>query len=355
MGLSARTKDYTMTLRLTNTAKTYPDGTKALLPTELSVGKGEIVSLLGPSGCGKTTLLRIIAGLETPDTGSDIWFDDDNVTALPVERRKVGMVFQSYALFPNMSVRKNIGYGLKMQKLPRSEIDARVTEVLNMCQLQPFANRAVTALSGGQRQRVALARAIAPRPRLLLLDEPLSALDASLREALRDELAVLLREFDITAIFVTHDQDEAMAIADRVAVMSHGRVVQSGTPEDLYRNPTSSFVAGFVGNAMKLSGRIDGKTLHLEGGQLALPKEGDGHTVFVRGENVQIVETGPLQGTVETVTFLGTHYRIGISGITSYVIASIHSAHQAPKVGEKINVAITPEALMLLPKEVAAA
>jgi putative spermidine/putrescine transport system ATP-binding protein len=342
-------------LRLTNTAKTYPDGTKALLPTELSVGKGEIVSLLGPSGCGKTTLLRIIAGLETPDTGSDIWFDDDNVTALPVERRKVGMVFQSYALFPNMSVRKNIGYGLKMQKLPKSEIDARVTEVLNMCQLQPFANRAVTALSGGQRQRVALARAIAPRPRLLLLDEPLSALDASLREALRDELAVLLREFDITAIFVTHDQDEAMAIADRVAVMSHGRVVQSGTPEDLYRNPTSSFVAGFVGNAMKLSGRIDGKTLHLEGGQLALPKEGDGHTVFVRGENVQIVETGPLQGTVETVTFLGTHYRIGISGITSYVIASIHSAHQAPKVGEKINVAITPEALMLLPKEVAAA
>ena len=344
-----------MTLRLTNTAKTYPDGTKALLPTELSVGKGEIVSLLGPSGCGKTTLLRIIAGLETPDTGSDIWFDDDNVTALPVERRKVGMVFQSYALFPNMSVRKNIGYGLKMQKLPKSEIDARVTEVLNMCQLQPFANRAVTALSGGQRQRVALARAIAPRPRLLLLDEPLSALDASLREALRDELAVLLREFDITAIFVTHDQDEAMAIADRVAVMSHGRVVQSGTPEDLYRNPTSSFVAGFVGNAMKLSGRIDGKTLHLEGGQLALPKEGDGHTVFVRGENVQIVETGPLQGTVETVTFLGTHYRIGISGISSHVIASIHSAHQAPKVGEKINVAITPEALMLLPKEVAAA
>ena len=344
-----------MTLRLTNTAKTYPDGTKALLPTELSVGKGEIVSLLGPSGCGKTTLLRIIAGLETPDTGSDIWFDDDNVTALSVERRQVGMVFQSYALFPNMSVRKNIGYGLKMQKLPKSEIDARVTEVLNMCQLQPFANRAVTALSGGQRQRVALARAIAPRPRLLLLDEPLSALDASLREALRDELAVLLREFDITAIFVTHDQDEAMAIADRVAVMSHGRVVQSGTPEDLYRNPTSSFVAGFVGNAMKLSGRIDGKTLHLEGGQLALPKEGDGHTVFVRGENVQIVETGPLQGTVETVTFLGTHYRIGISGITSYVIASIHSAHQAPKVGEKINVAITPEALMLLPKEVAAA
>ena len=198
-----------MTLRLTQTAKTFPDGTKALLPTKLSVGKGEIVSLLGPSGCGKTTLLRLIAGLETPDTGSEIWFDDDNVTALPVERRQVGMVFQSYALFPNMSVRANIGYGLKMQKLPKPEIEARVTEVLEMCQLESFSGRAVTALSGGQRQRVALARAIAPRPRLLLLDEPLSALDASLRETLRDELAVLLRKFDITAIFVTHDQDEA--------------------------------------------------------------------------------------------------------------------------------------------------
>ena len=233
-----------MTLRLTNTAKTFPDGTRALLPTDLTVDNGEIMSLLGPSGCGKTTLLRIIAGLETPDSGSDIWFDKDNVTNLPVERRKVGMVFQSYALFPNMSVRTNIGYGLKMQKLAKDEMDARVNEVVDMCQLQDYASRSVTTLSGGQRQRVALARAIAPRPRLLLLDEPLSALDAALRESLRDELAILLREFHITAIFVTHDQDEAMAIADRVAVMSGGRVAQSGTPEELYRNPDSSFVAG---------------------------------------------------------------------------------------------------------------
>jgi putative spermidine/putrescine transport system ATP-binding protein len=340
-----------MTLRLTHTAKTYPDGTEALLPTDLSVGKGEIVSLLGPSGCGKTTLLRIIAGLETPDAGSDIWFDDDNVTALPVERRQVGMVFQSYALFPNMSVRANIGYGLKMQRLPKSEIDARVTEVLEMCQLQPFATRAITALSGGQRQRVALARAIAPRPRLLLLDEPLSALDASLREILRDELAVLLREFDITAIFVTHDQDEAMAIADRVAVMSHGRIVQSGTPEDLYRNPTSSFVAGFVGNAMPLRGKADGTKLHLNGGTLTLPMDGVGQTVFVRAEDVRIIKNGPLRGKVETVTFLGTHYRIGISGIASDTIASIHSGQVAPKVGDTINVSIKPETLMLLPDE----
>ena len=340
-----------MTLHLTSTAKTFPDGTKALLPTDLTVSTGEIVSLLGPSGCGKTTLLRIIAGLETPDAGSNIWFDHDNVTALPVERRKVGMVFQSYALFPNMSVRANIGYGLKMQKLSKSEIEGRVTEVLDMCQLQPFAARAVTALSGGQRQRVALARAIAPRPRMLLLDEPLSALDASLRETLRDELAVLLRTFDITAIFVTHDQDEAMAIADRVAVMSNGRVVQSGTPEDLYRNPKSAFVAGFVGNAMSLRGKVDGSNLHLGGGVLPLPKTTKGQAVFVRAEDVQIDSSGQLRGKVETVTFLGTHYRVGISGITKDLLVSIHAGQHAPEVGDTVNISIKPNALMLLPDE----
>ncbi len=339
-----------MTFRLTNTAKTYPDGTRALLSTELTVKKGEIVSLLGPSGCGKTTLLRIIAGLETPDPGSDIWFDEDNVTALPVERRKVGMVFQSYALFPNMSVRANIGYGLKMQKLPKHEIDARVSEVLEMCQLQKFSARAINALSGGQRQRVALARAIAPRPRLLLLDEPLSALDASLREALRDELAILLREFQITAIFVTHDQDEAMAIADRVAVMSNGRVVQSGTPEELYRNPNSAFVAGFVGNAMYLDGTSVGNTLSLQGGTLELPKDGTGQNVYVRAEDAQIEANGPLVGKVETVTFLGTHYRIGIKGIMPDALTSIYAGQSSPKVGETVKVAIKPEALILLPE-----
>lgn len=338
-----------MTLRLTNTAKTYPDGTRALMPIELTVETGEVVSLLGPSGCGKTTLLRIIAGLETPDPGGEIWFDDDNVTALPVERRNVGMVFQSYALFPNMSVRANIGYGLKMQKLPKPEIDARVNEVLDMCQLEDFSHRAITALSGGQRQRVALARAIAPRPRMLLLDEPLSALDAALREALRDELAILLRKFQITAIFVTHDQDEAMAIADRVAVMSQGRIAQSGTPEELYRNPQSAFVAGFVGNAMPLRGQIDGQTLSLPGGILPLPRDGSGHDAFVRAEDVLIDGSGPLKGHVESVTFLGTHYRVGITGIMPDILTSIFPGQNAPKIGDTVQVSIEPEALMLLP------
>ena len=339
-----------MTLRLIQTAKTYPDGTQALLPTDIIVSTGEIVSLLGPSGCGKTTLLRIIAGLETPDPGGEIWFDDDNVTEQAVERRNVGMVFQSYALFPNMSVLQNIAYGLKIKKFAKSDISDRVTEVLEMCQLEKYANRAITALSGGQRQRVALARAIAPRPRLLLLDEPLSALDAALRDILRDELAVLLREFQITAIFVTHDQDEAMAIADRVAVMSEGQVVQSGTPEELYRNPKTAFVANFVGNAMHLDGTIKSNILTLQGGILPLPHDGMGQDVYVRAEGVQISPSGSLKGQVEAVTFLGTHYRIGLKGIIPNTLTCIFSDVNAPHIGQTVNVSIKPEALILLPK-----
>lgn len=343
-----------MTLRLLKAAKTFPDGTKALLPTDLQVETGEIVSLLGPSGCGKTTLLRIIGGLEVPNPGTEVWFDDDDVTVLPVEKRNVGMVFQSYALFPNMSVRANIGYGLKMQKLPAAEIKARVDEVLQMCQLEPFAGRSIKALSGGQSQRVALARAFAPRPRLLLLDEPLSALDAALRDSLRDELAVLLREFGITAIFVTHDQNEAMAIADRVAVMSNGLVEQIGSPEDLYRNPASPFVAGFVGSAMSLDGHIEGTELILKGGAVSLPAAGDGKAAYVRAEDVRLSDNGPLTGTVETVTFLGSHYRIGIRGVLNDTIYALHSGLEAPKPGSVVHLDIAPEALMLLPETQAA-
>jgi putative spermidine/putrescine transport system ATP-binding protein len=342
-----------MTLSLTNIAKTFAGGTKALLPTDLEIEKGEIVSLLGPSGCGKSTLLRIIAGLETPDPGARIVFDGEDVTQQPVETRKIGMVFQSYALFPNMSVRGNIGYGLKMQKLPKAEIDARVEEVIALCRLEPYAGRAITALSGGQRQRVALARAVAPRPRVLLLDEPLSALDAALRGQLRDELAILLRQFGITAIFVTHDQDEAMAIADRVAVMSQGAVAQIGTPEALYRNPTTGFVAQFVGDAMRLGGRIEGDTLHILGGALVLPGTATGE-VLVRAEDIRIVPNGPLTARVETVTFLGTHYRIALSGVTEGALFALHTGLSAPKPGEAVRLAIAPEALLILPKEIAA-
>lgn len=343
-----------MTLNLTNIAKTFPGGTKALLPTNLEIAKGEIVSLLGPSGCGKSTLLRIIAGLEVPDPGARIVFDGEDVTRQPVESRKMGMVFQSYALFPNMSVRGNIGYGLKMQKMPKTEIAARVDEVIALCRLEPYADRAVTALSGGQRQRVALARAMAPRPRVLLLDEPLSALDAALRSQLRDELALLLRQFGITAIFVTHDQDEAMAIADRVAVMSQGEVAQIGSPEALYRNPATGFVARFVGNAMPLEGQIEAGRLRLPGGMLDLPEPALGKEVLVRAEDIRVDSEGPVTARVETVTFLGTHYRIALAGVGPRPLYALHSGFSAPKPGEVVRLSIPPEALLILPKTVAA-
>ncbi|MCZ4270301.1 Alpha-glucoside transport ATP-binding protein AglK [Tritonibacter mobilis] len=338
-----------MTLSLSSVAKTYGDGTRALNPTGLEINPGEIISLLGPSGCGKTTLLRLIAGLEVPDNGANIRFGDEDVTRLPVEKRNVGMVFQSYALFPNMSVRDNIGYGLKMQRLPRAEIQSRVDEVIALCRLEPYANRAITALSGGQRQRVALARAFAPRPRLMLLDEPLSALDAALRLELRDELAALLRQFGTTVIFVTHDQDEALAIADRVAVMEGGKIRQIGTPEELYRNPQSAFVAEFVGHAMPLSGEIRQQTLCLEGGELPLPDHAGGGSVYVRAEDLRADPTGPLEAKVETVTFLGTHYRLGLTGLTGQRMFALHHGASAPAIGDNLRLSIAPDALICLP------
>jgi len=344
-----------MTLTLRNIAKTFAGGTRALLPTDLEINKGEIVSLLGPSGCGKSTLLRIIAGLETADPGAAIHFDGEDVTAQPVESRKVGMVFQSYALFPNMSVRGNIAYGLKMQKLPKSEIKARVDEVVTLCQLEKYVSQPIASLSGGQRQRVALARAFAPRPRLLLLDEPLSALDAALRTQLRDELAQLLRNFGITAIFVTHDQNEAMAIADRVAVMSHGKVAQIGTPEALYRNPDTAFVARFVGDAQPLVGRIEGNMLYLQGGKLPMSRAAEGHQAFVRAEDIRLEPQGPLCAKVEAVTFLGAHYRIALTGAAKETLFALYGGLNAPSPGDTVRLAIAPQSILTLPadKEVA--
>lgn len=344
-----------MTLTLRNIAKTFPGGTRALLPTDLDIADGEIVSLLGPSGCGKSTLLRIVAGLERPDPGAAIRFRGEDLACLPVERRQVGMVFQSYALFPNMTVRGNIGYGLKMQRLPRAEVETRVDEVIALCRLGPYADRPISALSGGQRQRVALARAVAPRPRLLLLDEPLSALDAALRGALRDELATLLRSFGITAIFVTHDQDEAMAIADRVAVMSAGRVAQIGTPEALYRAPETAFVARFVGNSMPLGGWIEADRLHLPGGTLALTAPAEGKAAFVRAADVKLATNGPLAARVETATFLGTHYRITLSGATDGQLVCLHQGQTAPRPGEAVRLAIAPQSILTLAPEKASA
>lgn len=339
-----------MTLTVENAAKTFADGTRALCPTNLTVGPGEILSLLGPSGCGKTTLLRIIAGLERPDAGSRIRFDETDVTGLAVEHRNVGMVFQSYALFPNMSVRANVGYGLKVRKVPAEERRQRVDEVLSLCRLTDYADRPTNALSGGQRQRVALARAVAPRPKILLLDEPLSALDAALRDNLRDELAAMLRQFRITAVFVTHDQSEAMAIADRIAVMSNGTMLQVGRPEELYHTPANAFVARFIGNAMPLTGHMENDVLQLPGGQLKLPAGAAGKTAYIRSENVRLDQAGSLSGTVETVTFSGGHFRLAVGGVLpdAGLLYLQHPGRTAPETGSTVRLTIDPSDLIFL-------
>jgi putative spermidine/putrescine transport system ATP-binding protein len=212
---------------------------------DLTIARGELVTLLGPSGCGKTTLLRVIAGLTSPDTGQ-VALAGRNLTRVPPHKRRVGVVFQSYALFPHLSVAGNVAFGLKLRGLARAEIEARVARVLGLVQLQHLGSRAISALSGGQQQRVALARAIAVEPEVLLFDEALSALDRKLREEMQDELRRLLREIGATAIFVTHDQDEALTMSDRVAVMNRGRIEQMADPVTLYSRPTSLFALSFV-------------------------------------------------------------------------------------------------------------
>src|SRR5579872_315428 len=235
-----------VTVHIDACAKTFADGTRALLPITLDIARGETLVFLGPSGCGKTTMLRIIAGLEQPDAGGRVLFSGEDVTGIPIERRNVGMVFQSYALFPNMNVADNIGYSLKIRGIAAGERNARVAELVALTGIEGLEHRRIDQLSGGQRQRVALARAVAARPRVLLLDEPLTALDAALRERLRWELDRLLRMLGITTIYVTHDQAEAMALGDRVVVMSKGAIAQVGTPRDIYFAPANRFVAEFV-------------------------------------------------------------------------------------------------------------
>ncbi|MCG6116485.1 MAG: ABC transporter ATP-binding protein, partial [Mesorhizobium sp.] len=220
----------------------------------LSVERGEFISFLGPSGCGKTTTLRIVAGFETPTAGT-IHIDGQDVGPLSPNQRRIGMVFQSYALFPNLSIADNVAFGLKVAGRPRAEIDARVREMLEMIKLPHVAGRYPYQLSGGQQQRVALARAIAVRPRVLLLDEPLSALDAKIRVSLREEIRALQQELRITTIYVTHDQEEALSMSDRIVVMSEGRIEQVGAPFEIYNRPASRFVASFVGNLSLLEGR----------------------------------------------------------------------------------------------------
>jgi putative spermidine/putrescine transport system ATP-binding protein len=352
--MSGQDGHHGVAVRIAACGKTFGDGTRALEPVSLDIARGETMVLLGPSGCGKTTLLRMVAGLETPDAGGRIFFNDADVTGVPIEQRNVGMVFQSYALFPNMNVAQNIAYGLKFRGASAQERKGRVAELVALTGIEGLEHRRIDQLSGGQRQRVALARAVAVRPSVLLLDEPLTALDAALRERLRGELNRLLRTLGITAIYVTHDQAEAMALGDRIVVMRKGAIAQVGAPRDIYFAPTSRFVAEFVGAANILEGVSAAGALTLRGGRLAIGQTGvEGPALaMVRPESIAIVAPGnaSLIGQVSGVNFVGDRQRLSISGAADRPIMVDVPNTLVVKVGDRVGLSVDPSAIRLLPK-----
>jgi putative spermidine/putrescine transport system ATP-binding protein len=342
-------------VRIEACGKTFADGTRALEPATLDISRGETLVLLGPSGCGKTTMLRIIAGLELPDPGGRVLFDGNDMTSVPIEQRNVGMVFQSYALFPNMSVADNIGYGLKIRGMARQQRAARVAELVALTNITGLENRRIDQLSGGQRQRVALARAVAIRPGILLLDEPLTALDAALRDRLRGELNRLLRALGITTIYVTHDQSEAMELGDRIVVMQRGAIAQIGTPREIYFAPKNRFVAEFIGAANILEAAVENGHLVLPGGRL--PIGGDASlaaaVAMIRPETIRVVETAgaPLAGIIDSVSFIGDRQRMVVSGAANKVLTVDAPNTVRAQAGERIGLLIAPDAVRLLPPE----
>ncbi|PZW41202.1 ABC transporter ATP-binding protein [Pseudomonas sp. URMO17WK12:I2] len=336
-------------IRLHNCRKAFADGTVAVDDLSLEIQAGETLAILGPSGCGKTTTLRLIAGLERPDAGQ-VLFAGRDVTPLPIERRDVGMVFQNYALFPNLNVADNIGYGLKVRKMPRAERERRCAELLELVGLQGYGHRAIHELSGGQRQRVALARAVAPRPRVLLLDEPLAALDAQLRERLRSELGQLLRELAITAVFVTHDQGEAMALGERILVMERGRIAQLATPRALYQQPANAFVANFIGtlNAFAVLGRT-ANGVQVNGGELPWSASELPGTLYCRPEHLQVTSApGHVRGRLLGQFFQGAQSRllVDVGGAQPLSVDSSDDRLHAP--GDLINLAVEPQRVFSL-------
>jgi len=326
-------------LELKNVSKLF-GAVAAVKDFNLAVEKGAFVSLLGPSGCGKTTTLRMIAGFETPDVGA-ITLDGADVTSVPPNKRGTGMVFQAYALFPNMNVRDNVAFGLEVTGHSKKEVDERVREMLALIRLEDTAKRFPHQLSGGQQQRIALARALAIRPRVLLLDEPLSALDAVVRVALRGEIRHIQLELGITTVYVTHDQEEALSISDRVVVMNQGLIEQVGTPEEIYRQPETRFVAAFIGTANQLSGTVvDRAQVRCGNTVLRAPvpsalNESSQVVVLVRPESIVIHATAPataqniLEGPIQTITFLGPITRVAVDVGGTRVVGDMTASHRA--------------------------
>ncbi|MBL3699929.1 ABC transporter ATP-binding protein [Leucobacter luti] len=333
---------------------TTPEGSTfvALNGVDLEIRTGEFFVLLGPSGCGKTTLLRSIAGLEQPTSG-EIWLGEHRIDQLPPYRRRVNTVFQAYALFPHLTVRANIAFGLEMEgkKAKSPEVVARVDEMLELVGLQDFGSRLPSQLSGGQQQRVALARALAKRPDVLLLDEPLSALDLKLRREMQTELKRIQVESGITFVFVTHDQEEAMSMGDRIAVFQRGEIAQLGAPRDLYAEPANRFVAEFIGEMNFLSVTPEPGGLRTLAGALihdaalSAPLAGAGATtVGIRPEHLAIAADGPLNGTIAAAQYIGTDLRLCLDiGGGDEVWVRVAASYDGPTaVGEPAALAVTP-------------
>lgn len=365
-----------ISLELKNIKKSFQDGEDVLDGICLTAKKGEFVTLLGSSGCGKTTTLRIIAGLEQPDSGQ-VFLNGKDVTGLEPNRRNVNTVFQNYALFPHMNVADNIGYGLKLKKTPKAEISRRVKEMLELVQLTGFEKRKPSELSGGQRQRVAIARALVNNPEVLLLDEPLGALDLQLRRAMQHELKHLQKKLGITFIYITHDQEEAINMSDTIAVMNHGRFEQIGTPDEIYNHPKTSYVATFVGNANILKGVVKEPadnnnhqiTIITESGEVQvfaaseenMPQPGETVTIAVRSENIRFEEsvkniqgnsTGNIHGLTAKVTektFAGGQLRVVLKTTEGQeIIASRYGIDTNVNVGETVRCCFKPSDAVLV-------
>ncbi len=329
------------------------DGEQVLSGLSLAIKDKEFITLLGPSGCGKTTTLRLIAGFLEPDSG-DIFFDGKNINGVPAYKRQVNTIFQRYALFPHLNVYENVAFGLRVKKWKEKEIREKVSEMLSLVNLSGFEKRHIDTLSGGQQQRVAIARAIANHPKVLLLDEPLAALDLKLRKDMQKELRRIQRQLGITFIFVTHDQEEALTMSDRVVVMDNGRIQQVGTPQDIYNEPLNAFVADFIGESNIVDGimlrdryvEFSGQRFDCLDGGFA---ENEAVDVVVRPEDVDIVapEKGMLTGTVTSVAFLGVHYEIIVDiGGFKWMIQTT----DAVNVSDRVGLFIEPDAIHIMKK-----